>query len=143
MPDQPCIGQAILASEIVRFGDAADRRIIRLMPTVADHFSGRSTQVRDIYQEIVNASSALGPVVEDPKKTSIHLNRRTAFAGIQTRKDALILTLKSDCDVKDRRVHKTEQTSANRWHLEVKIVAPEEVDDQIRQWLKAAYELAQ
>jgi predicted DNA-binding protein (MmcQ/YjbR family) len=112
------------------------------MPTVEEHFSGRSTHVREIYQRIVDASSALGPVAEDPKKTSIHLNRRVAFAGVQTRKDALILTLKSERDIKHRRVHKTEQTSANRWHFEVRLTTPEEVDDQIQQWIQTSYELA-
>ena len=62
---------------------------------------------------------------------------------MQTRKDALILTLKSDRDVKHRRVHKTEQTSANRWHFEVRLTTPGDVDDQIRQWLREAYELAE
>jgi predicted DNA-binding protein (MmcQ/YjbR family) len=112
-------------------------------PTVEQHFSGRADRVRRIYDTIVNASSALGPVEQDPKKTSIHLNRRVAFAGVQTRKDALILTLKSDRDIKHRRVHKTEQTSANRWHFEVRLTMPEEVDDQIRKWIEASYELAQ
>jgi hypothetical protein len=113
------------------------------MPTVDDHFSSRSPHVREIYREIVDASSALGPVEEDPKKTSIHLNRRVAFAGVQTRKDTLILTLKSARDIKHGRVHKTEQTSANRWHFEVRLNDPAEVDDQIRQWLRTSYELAQ
>jgi hypothetical protein len=113
------------------------------MPTVDDHFSGRSPHVLQIYRKIVDASSTLGPVEEDPKKTSIHLNRRTAFAGVQTRKDALILTLKSNRYVKHRRVHKTEQTSANRWHFEVRLSDPAEVDEQILQWLRSSYELAQ
>jgi len=112
------------------------------MPTVDAHFTGRSPHVLQIYRNIVDASSSLGPVEQDPKKTSIHLNRRVAFAGVQTRKDALILTLKSDRDVKHRRVHKTEQTSANRWHFEVRLQAPEDVDDQIREWLRSSYELA-
>jgi predicted DNA-binding protein (MmcQ/YjbR family) len=114
-----------------------------LDPTVEQHFSGRADHVRRIYDTIVKASSALGPFEQDPKKTSIHLNRRTAFAGVQTRKDALILTLKSDRAIRHRRVHKMEQTSAKRWHFDVRLASPEEVDDQIRQWLRAAYELAQ
>jgi len=113
------------------------------MPTVDAHFSGRPPHVLQIYRKIVDASSALGPVAEDPKKTSIHLNRRTAFAGVQPRKDALILTLKSERDVKHRRVHKTEQTSANRWHFEVRLNDPAEVDEQVLQWLRSSYELAQ
>jgi len=113
------------------------------MSAVDAHFSGRSPQVLEIYRKIVDASSALGPVEEDPKKTSIHLNRRVAFAGVKTRKDALILTLKSDRKVADNRVHKTEQTSANRWHFEVRLNDPAEVDEQILEWLRSSYELAQ
>jgi predicted DNA-binding protein (MmcQ/YjbR family) len=113
------------------------------MPTVDAHFSGRLPRVPQIYRRIVDASCALGPVEEDPKKTSIHLNRRVAFAGVQTRKDALILTLKSDRDMKHSRVHKTEQTSANRWHFEVRLNDPAEVDEQLLQWLRSSYELAQ
>ena len=113
------------------------------MSGVDAHFSGRSPHVLQIYRKIVDASSALGRVEEAPKKTSIHLNRRVAFAGVQTRRDALILTLKSDRDVKHGRVLKTEQTSANRWHFEVRLNDPAEVDEQILQWLHASYELAQ
>jgi len=113
------------------------------MPTVDDHFSGRSAHVLQIYRKIVDASSTLGLVEEDPKKTSIHLNRRVAFAGVQTRKDALILTLKSDCDVSTAAVHKTEQTSANRWHNRSAASRSRRVDEQILKWLNASGELAQ
>ena len=111
-------------------------------PTVEQHFSGRSDHVRRIYDSIIEASTALGPVEQDPKKTSIHLNRRVAFAGVQTRKELLILTLKSDRDMNHRRVLKTEQTSANRWHFEVRLRAPGDVDEEVRQWIRASYELA-
>lgn len=38
-------------------------------------------------------------VEEDPKKTSIHLNRRYPFAGIGTQKNALVLTVKALGDI--------------------------------------------
>ena len=43
---------------------------------------------------------------EDPKKTSIHLVREKAFAGIATRKESLVLTLKASKALKSRRVAK-------------------------------------
>ena len=85
---------------------------------------------------------ALGPVKEDPKKTSIHLVRASAFAGVAVQKSALVLTLKSDRDVASRRIRKREQASAKRWHLEVRLDRPEEVDKDIRRWLERAYALA-
>jgi hypothetical protein len=68
--------------------------------------------------------------------------RRTAFAGVATRKTALILTLKSDRDLKRKRISKREQSSANRWHLEIRLEEPEQVDSELVSWLKRAYELA-
>jgi hypothetical protein len=90
----------------------------------------------------LKAAKNLGPFQEDPKKTSIHLNRKTAFAGVATRKDALILTLKSSKDLKGPRVAKREQVSANRWHVEVRLESPKDVDAQLDGWLAAAYELS-
>ena len=58
-------------------------------PTVAAHFQKSSPPVAATYAALLKASRQLGPVREDPKKTSIHLVRETAFAGVATRKDAL------------------------------------------------------
>ena len=68
--------------------------------------------------------------------------RKTAFAGIATRKTGLILTLKSDSDVVNRRIAHREQASAHRWHLEIKLNAPEQVDQEIAAWLDQAYQIA-
>jgi Domain of unknown function (DUF5655) len=98
--------------------------------------------VRAIYKRLLNTAKAIGPFTEDPKKTSIHLTRRTAFAGIATRKSALILTIKSATDIKSPRIFKREQASANRWHLEVRLEDPKQIDAELKAWLKAAMELA-
>jgi hypothetical protein len=111
-------------------------------PTVAQHFTNRAPSVKSTYAAILAAARKLGPFEEDPKKTSIHLNRKTAFAGIATRKDALILTLKSDKDLTGPRVVRREQTSASRWHLELRLESPKDVDKRLQEWLARAYELS-
>lgn len=110
--------------------------------TVEQHFENREPEVKAIYAAIVKAAKNFGPVNEEAKKTSIHLVRKSAFAGIATRKSALLLTLKSDTDIANPRIAKREQVSANRWHLETRIEAAKEVDAEIVGWLKKAYELA-
>lgn len=110
--------------------------------TIGQHLEGASPAVRAIYDRILAAAKRLGPVREEPKKTSIHLARKTAFAGVATRKNALILTLKSATDLKSPRISKHEQASANRWHLEVRLDDPVQVDAELENWLKAAYALA-
>ncbi len=111
--------------------------------TIQQHFDNRAPEVKTTYSAILKAAQKLGPVQEDPKKTSIHLVRNKAFAGVATRKTALILTLKADADVKSKRIMRREQVSRNRWHVEIKLEKPGQVDRELKGWLKRAYELAE
>src|SRR4029079_13809677 len=113
------------------------------MHTVAEHFERSEPQVHAVYDKIVQTARACGPAGEDPKKTSIHLTRRTAFAGIATRKTAIILTLKVPTDIKHARIIKHEQASAHRWHLNVKLEHPRDVDATVVAWITQAYGLAE
>jgi hypothetical protein len=111
-------------------------------PRVADHFQGRDPILRRIYDRLLVAARRLGPVEEDPKKTSIHVNRVSAFAGVATRKAALIVTLKSETDVPSPRIVKHLRSSARRWYLEVRLDSPGDVDAEFIRWLKRSYELS-
>jgi Domain of unknown function (DUF5655) len=110
--------------------------------SVESHFAKTEPTVRAIYQRLIEVARAFGPVAEDAKKTSIHLVRHAAFAGVATRRSSLILTLKSATDIRHARIQKREQTSANRWHLEVRLEKPADIDRQVTTWLRAAYDLA-
>jgi uncharacterized protein DUF5655 len=110
--------------------------------TVETHFVGRTPSVRGVYDRLLTAARKLGPVVEEPKKTSIHLSNKTAFAGVATRKECLVLTLKSARDIRSARITRHERVSANRWHLELKLSDPREVDAELTGWLRKAYVLS-
>lgn len=110
--------------------------------TVGSHFEGKDASVRQIYDRILKATEKFGPVAEEPKKTSIHLVNQTAFAGVATRKSAMVLTIKSDRKLPSPRIHKSEQTSAKRFHHEVKLTSPADVDSELVNWLKDAYALS-
>ena len=108
-------------------------------PTVSQHFEGKDPVVKSIYTRILKASRKFGKVIEEPKKTSIHLVNRSAFAGIATQKIALILNIKSASPIKHSRIKKSEQLSASRFHQEVKLTSPDEVDPVLIGWLQEAY----
>src|SRR2546421_10486976 len=109
---------------------------------VKSHFAKSDPAVLATYQRLLEAARTLGPVAEDAKKTSIHLVRHTAFAGVATRRSSLIVTLKSAQDIRSPRIEKREQTSAHRWHLDIRLEKPADVDRQLTTWLNTAYELA-
>jgi len=110
--------------------------------TVDHHFQDKEPRVRAIYDRLIDVAKQFGSVREEPKKTSIHLANRTAFAGVATRTDSLVLTLKSANDISNPRIVKHEQASANRWHLDIRIQNPNQVDAELITWIRTAFELA-
>ena len=104
-------------------------------------FVGKDELVQAIYTRLREALSTLGPFQEEPKKTSIHLVRNAGFAGVHPRKSYLYLNLRTDYPIDNPRIAKTEQVSKNRFHNELKLNAPDEVDEELIGWLKDAYAL--
>lgn len=97
--------------------------------------------VKAIYKELLKQLREFGPVGEEAKKTSIHLTNGTAFAGIHPQKAAINLNIRSEQSIKSPRVSKSEQVSKSRWHQNVKLTTPEDVDQELLGWLKEAYHL--
>jgi uncharacterized protein DUF5655 len=110
--------------------------------SVQSHFEGKAPVIHQIYDQLLKTLKQLGPVIEEPKKTSIHLVNATALAGVATRSDYLILTIKSDHKLTSPRVHKMEQPSAKRFHSEIKLKSPIDIDAELIGWLKDAYALS-
>ena len=110
--------------------------------SISQHFENKDLVVKSIYDRILKASRGFGRVTEEPKKTSIHLVNKSAFAGIATRKNALILNIKSSAPIKHERIAKSEQLSVTRFHQEVKLTSPDEVDRVLIGWLKHAYDIS-
>jgi hypothetical protein len=110
--------------------------------SVNDHFTNRDPSVRALYDQLLSILRTSGSVIEDPKKTSIHLNRKSALAGVETRKGGLLLNIKSDHQIKSPRIEKAEQISAKRFHHKVRISSPKDLDQELKAWLKEAYLLS-
>ncbi len=110
--------------------------------SVDDHFAGKDPSVRGVYNRVLSALRDIGPAAEEAKKTSIHLVRISALAGVETRKGHLLLNLKADHRVEGPRVVKSEQLSARRYHFKVKLARPDEVDAEVQGWLRHAYDLS-
>jgi hypothetical protein len=110
--------------------------------TVSQHFAGKDPAVKSIYERILTETRKIGPVVEEPKKTSIHLVNKSAFAGVRTQKTALMLNVKSAAPIQDPRFPKSEKVSASRYHQEVKLLSPADVDESLIGWLKEAYKIS-
>src|SRR5262249_30363015 len=110
--------------------------------TIQSHFVGKDAIVRDIYDKLLTQLRKFGKVLEEPKKTSIHLVNNSALAGVATRKSYLLLNIKSDHKIESPRIHKAEKVSANRYHLEIKLEKVADIDRELIGWLQTAYQLS-
>jgi hypothetical protein len=104
-------------------------------------FTGKDEVVQTIYTRLLEALHTFGPFQEEPKKTSIHLTRTAGFAGVHPRKSYLYLNIRTDYPINSPRIAKTEQVSKNRYHNELKLTSPDEIDGELLGWLKDAYAL--
>jgi len=105
-------------------------------------FANKEPSVRAAYDRVLSSLTKVGPMKAEPKKTSIHLVRETSFAGAHPKKAWLDLTIRSDKPIKSARVRAQEQVSKNRWHQDVRLTSPADVDAEVIGWLKGAYALA-
>jgi len=111
------------------------------MTKTNDALTNATAPSRAIYKQLLAAIKPIGPFREEIKKTSIHLVRESAFAGVHPRSQHVLLTIKADQPIRSPRVTKAEQVSKNRWHLDVKISTVKEIDDELLGWLRQAYDL--
>jgi Domain of unknown function (DUF5655) len=105
-------------------------------------FARSEPHVRALAAALIERARALPDVTVEPKGTCIHLNRRTAFAGLHPRKSALLLNLRAAAPIANPRIRKVEQASANRYHSELLIESADALDDELMGWIADAHALA-
>lgn len=62
-----------------------------------------------LYKELLAVLRSIGPFQVEVKKTSIHLVRKSAFAGVHPRKLGLLVTIKAAKLIRSPRIVKAEQ----------------------------------
>lgn len=113
-----------------------------MMTAVETVFARSEPQVRALAAALIERASALDGVAVDPKGTCIHLNRRVAFAGLHPRRTALLLNLRTSKPIESDRIRKVERASANRFHNELLLESPGELDGELMGWIAEAHALA-
>jgi hypothetical protein len=107
-------------------------------------FAGPKASLRPLYDQIVRSAASLGKdVTVQPCQTQVTLRRKRQFAWIKpstrTRLD-LGLAL-GDLRPAGRLQPVTGTDEDDRVRVRIPITAPEEIDGEVRRWIKAAYDL--
>ena len=105
-------------------------------------FEGKPAAIRATYDRLIGELKQFGVLKESPKQTSIHLEKRSSFAGVHPRKDHFLLEFRTDYEIDDPRIISIQKISAHRFEHTVKLEQEIDVDGQLMGWLMDAYELS-
>ena len=110
---------------------------------LAGLFAGGKAALRPIYDDIVKAATALGSDVQVlPCRTQVTLRRRRQFAWIKAGAARLDLGLALPGLTPAGRLLPVAGTDAqDRVRLRIAVAARNEVDAEVKRWLKTAYDL--
>jgi hypothetical protein len=97
--------------------------------------------LESIYQRLRSCLDGLGPHQIEPKKTSLHVTHGRAFLGVHPRRAGLLLNVVLNHRVESPLVSKCEQVSTNRYHNEILVSSPSDLDDEVLALLREAYQL--
>ena len=107
------------------------------------HFVNRDPIVREIYDRVVAAVMALGPVIILPEKTRIAFQVRMSFAQVTPRRKWLDGHVVLSRRLEHPRFRKIE-TFSPRNHLHAfRLEQPDDVDDTFVAWMREAYEVGE
>jgi hypothetical protein len=109
--------------------------------TELDHLRGKDEIVKKLYERLIDELRKFGQLKIEPKKTSIHLGNRFGFAGVYTRKDYINLEVHLNYKLVSKRASKIEQASSNRFHHTIKLTSEKDIDKELINWLRQAYDL--
>lgn len=104
------------------------------------YFQSKDPIVEKMYDRLTAAVQKLAPQsVFEYKNTSVHVVATSAFLGIHFMKNQLEINIVLDQPIKSPRVHTVEKVSANRFHNEVRLSDPQEINAELLKWIQQAY----
>lgn len=111
--------------------------------SLADHFRGKPAEIRALFNAVVAAIRAIGPVRVLPEKTRIAFQVRMSFAQVTPRRhwlDGHVVLARRLDNPRFRKV----QTFSPRNHLhEFRLTRLDDIDGEFLSWLAEAYLVGQ
>lgn len=107
--------------------------------TVRDHLKGRPRHLVELYRAIGRMVRSCGPGVRTvSSKTKTGWMVRARFAGVEFRRDHLVLSFWLKRPIRSRRLRR-EHYGGRDFGYRLPVRAPDDLDDEVRAWLCEAY----
>jgi hypothetical protein len=96
--------------------------------------------VADIFTAVIDRLRQLGPIYEDAVNVGVFLKSHRKIAEVRPRVRSLQLLLYLPERVDDPRVARVLSTGSDRNTHVINLTSPEQVDDELGQWLELSYD---
>ena len=91
-----------------------------------------------VYQRLLKLLEGIGSFTVEPGKASFLIRNGRAFLGVHPRRGALRVNVVLDRPLTAERVAKAEQVSRGRFHNEILLTRPDQVDAELGRWVAEA-----
>jgi hypothetical protein len=107
--------------------------------TLDRYFSTGPARERPIFEAVLAHLETLGPVHVEPVAVGILLKRARTFAELRPMRDWVALSFWLSRTVRDPRITRRVGGSGRRTCHFVRARGPQDIDEQVRDWLTEAY----
>ena len=92
-----------------------------------------------VYQALLDKISDLDGCELQENASSFHVAHGRAFLGIHPRRGGILVNIVLTRELESARMHRAERVSANRWHNEVILKNPSEIDAELLAWIREGH----
>ena len=107
--------------------------------TLEEYFSSGPARERPIFEAVMAHLETLGDVTVEPVSVGIFLKRSRGFAELRPKVNWVELSFGLSHAIDHPKIARVIRTSATRTYHFVKLREPDDVDDDVRDWLSEAY----
>jgi len=112
-----------------------------LITDLESHFIGKDQIVIYTFEKLKSVVMAFESVRLNPVKNAVLFSVKSHLLAVKPKKQFLDIEFVLDEPVEGFPIHKTVQASKNKWAHFVRLGSPEEVDEQLINWLRSAHRL--
>ncbi|MEZ5197014.1 MAG: DUF5655 domain-containing protein [Bacteroidales bacterium] len=110
-----------------------------IVTSIESHFIGKQENVKETFEKILSVVNAFEGMKINSVKNAILFTAVSHFLAVKPKKKWLDIEFILDEKLEGFPIHKVVQATKTKWAHFVRLGAPEEIDEQLKSWLKRAY----
>jgi len=104
-----------------------------------DHLGKKPELIRNVVYDLLTEIGQFGPIELNPVKSVIQVKAGATFLSIKPKKDFIELEFQLAKEIDQFPVHRTIRISRNRILHFLYIQGPEDINEQLLEWLRSSY----